>query len=133
VLRPHNREISSALVIAIRWLIILPAMDNVCSSFHLNKSSAVAEIGNRGHNRYGQKIGVWCCAPFAAEGAGSHVTQCGLGRGLLPHQVESSSIQPYGYNKHELKTGGCDGRGELRPHLTQLRLGRGLPPYQVAC
>jgi len=42
-----------------------------------NKSSAVAEMGDRGHNRHGPKIGG--CAPFV--GAGSHVTQCG---GLWP-------------------------------------------------
>jgi len=30
-----------------------------------NKSSAVAEMGDRGHNRHGLKRGGWCCAPFA--------------------------------------------------------------------
>jgi len=29
------------------------------------KSSAVAEMGDRGHNRHGPKRGGWCCAPFA--------------------------------------------------------------------
>jgi len=29
------------------------------------KSSAVAEIGDRGHNRHGRKEGGGCCAPFA--------------------------------------------------------------------
>jgi len=46
-----------------------------------NKSSAVAEMGDRGHNRHG------CCAPFA--GVGPRLLQCGLGRGLLPHQAVS--------------------------------------------
>jgi len=47
--------------------------------------------------------------------------------------VVSSSIQPFGHNRHGPKTGGCAHfRRELRSHLTQRRLGRGLPPYQVA-
>ena len=41
-----------------------------------------------------------CCAPFAWS-----LTQCGLGRGLLPYQVASASIQPFGHNRHEPKTG----------------------------
>jgi len=32
-----------------------------------NKSSAVAEMGDRGHNRHGYKTG-GCCAPFASAG-----------------------------------------------------------------
>jgi len=30
----------------------------------MNKSSAVAEMGDRGHNRHGPKRGGGCCAPF---------------------------------------------------------------------
>jgi len=45
-----------------------------------------------------------CCAPFAGE-LGPRLTQCGLGRGLLPYKVASSSIQPFGHNRHEPKTG----------------------------
>jgi len=53
-----------------------------------------------------------------------HLTQCGLGRGLLPYQVASSSIQSFGHIRHEQKTGGCAPfMGELQPHLTQSRLG----------
>ena len=61
-----------------------------------DKSSAVAEIGDRGHNRHmGLKEGVLC--PF--HGAlGSRLIQCGLCRGQLPYQVASSSIQPFGQN-----------------------------------
>jgi len=33
------------------------------------------------------------------------LTQCGLGRGLLLYQVASSSIQPFGHNRHEPKMG----------------------------
>jgi len=38
----------------------------------------------------------WELCPF--RGAGSHVTQCGWGRGLSPCQVSSWSIQPFGCN-----------------------------------
>jgi len=47
----------------------------------LEKSSAVAEMGDHGHNRYAPKRG-GCCAPFA---------ESGLGRGLLAYQAASSS------------------------------------------
>jgi len=58
----------------------------------VNKSSAVAEMGDRGHNRHGPKRWGALC-PFRAE-VGPRLIQCGLGRGLLPYQVASSSIQP---------------------------------------
>ena len=71
--------------------------------------------------------------PVSRGEPGPRLTQCGLGRDLLPYQVASSSIQPFGHNRHGPKTGGCAPfMGGLRPHLTQRRLGRGLPPYQVA-
>ena len=50
-------------------------------------------MGDRGHNSHGPKRG-GCWAPFA--GAGTRPVQCGLGRGLLPYQAASSSIQPFG-------------------------------------
>jgi len=50
----------------------------------------------------GQKEGT-CRAPFAEELV-SRLTQCGLSRG--PYQVASSSIQPFGDNRHLQKTGG---------------------------
>ena len=62
-----------------------------------NKSSAVAEIGDRlatmgmGRKRGGAAVGVG--SPLAP-----HLTQCGLGRGLALYQVASSSIQPFGHN-----------------------------------
>ena len=97
-----------------------------------NKSSAVAEMGDRGHNRHAPKRG-GCCAPFAGEELGPCLTQCGLGRGLLPYQVASSSIQHLATIDMGRKLGGCAPfRGELRPHRTQRRVGRGLPPYQMA-
>jgi len=102
-------------------------------------------MGDRGHNRHGPKRGRPC--PFHGGGElGPRLTQCGLGRGLLPYQVASSSIQPFGYKAVRQTLGmGCAfflwaenwgpctfRGGELGPHLTQYRLGRGLPPYQVA-
>jgi len=98
-----------------------------------NKSSAVAEMGDRGHNRHAPKRG-GLLYPFRGGELGPHLTQCGLGRRLLPYQVASSSIQPFGHNRHGPKIGwGCAlfSKGKLGPHLIS-RLSRGLPPYQVA-
>ena len=87
-----------------------------------------------GHNRHGLKRGGLLC-PYRGR-AGSHLTQCGLGRGLPLDQVVSWSIQPFGNNKHGPKIWGGSapllGRGLRSPHLTQSRLGRGLPPHQAA-
>ena len=53
--------------------------------FHY-KSSAVAEMGDRGHNKHGPKRGRLLCSFCGGEGkAGSPVTQCGLGQGILPY------------------------------------------------
>jgi len=61
-----------------------------------NKTSAVAEMGDRGHNRHGPKRGG---GAFPFRGAlGTRLIQCGLRRGLLPYQVASSSIQSFGHN-----------------------------------
>ena len=84
----------------------------------LYKSSAVAEMGDCGHNRHGPKRG-GCCAPFAGE---LGLTQCGLCRGLLPYQVASSSIHPFGHNRHEPKTEGLPpfrGGGAATPSNTK--------------
>ena len=54
-----------------------------CAKFH--KSSAVAEMGDCGHNTHGPTIGGLLC--LLRGGAGPRITQCGLGRGLLPYQV----------------------------------------------
>jgi len=44
-----------------------------------NKSSALAEMGDRGHNKHGPKR-EGGCAPFTVEGElGPHLKQCGLG------------------------------------------------------
>ena len=74
-------------------------------------------MGDRGHNIHGPKRGGGCSAHFAGE-LGPCLTQCGLSRGLLPYQVASSSIQLFGHNRHESKTGGCatfTGEGSCDP------------------
>jgi len=82
-----------------------------------------------GHNRHGPKIGGCTCLGVEL---GSHLAQCGLGRGLSPCQVPSWSIRPFGYNRHGPKIVGSAPfwGGELGPHLTQYHLGRCLPLYQ---
>ena len=51
----------------------------------------------------GRKDGGLLC-PFRAE-MGPRLKHCGLGRGLLPYQVASSSIQPFGHDRHGSKAG----------------------------
>jgi len=51
----------------------------------------------------GRKEGV-CCAPFVGK-LRPRLIQCGLDRGLLRYQVASSSIQPFGHNRHGPKLG----------------------------
>jgi len=57
-----------------------------------NKSSAVAEMGDRlATIDMGRKEG-GCCAPFGGEGVGElgpNLTQCRLGLGLPQYQVVS--------------------------------------------
>ena len=57
--------------------------------WHLDPSSHLATT------YMGQRLGY---APLAEGVLGSHLTQCGQGRGLPPCQVSSSYIQPFGYN-----------------------------------
>jgi len=57
-------------------------------------------MGDRDHNRHGPKRGGGLLCPIS-RGAGT----CGLGRGLLPYQVASSSIQAFGRNRHGPKLG----------------------------
>ena len=71
------------------------------------KSSAVAEMGDRGHNRHGPKRwGLGAAVPLWRR-AGTPSNTMRPGRGLLPYKVASSSIQPFGHSRHELKTEGC--------------------------
>ena len=62
------------------------------TKWHLDPSSRLASID------MGRKVG-GCCASFYGE-LNSRLTQCGLGRGLLPYHVASSSTQPFGHNRH---------------------------------
>jgi len=55
---------------------------------YLYKSSAVAEMGDRGHNRHGPKR-VGGAVPRSQGELSPHVTQSRLGRGLTPNQVAS--------------------------------------------
>jgi len=56
----------------------------------------------------GQKVGAGAAMPLSRE-LEPRLVQCGLGRGLLPYQAASSSIQSFGHNRHEQKIGwgGC--------------------------
>jgi len=97
-----------------------------------NKSSAVIDMGNHGHNRHGPKRG-GCCAPFVgAAGSPSNTMWPGPRYTSVPSGI--LSIQPFGHNGHwGSKLGAVPLLGaELRPHLTQGRLRQGLPLYQVA-
>jgi len=108
------RKVREVLRSSCLWMYIALAYLN------LNMSSAVAEMGDRCHNRHGPKKGSCCSARLA----GPRLTQCGLDS----YFRASSSIQQFGHNRHEPKTGGCAPfRGKLRPHLTPRRLSRGLP------
>jgi len=58
-----------------------------------NKSSAVAEMGDRlATIDMGRKVGRRCCGG-AGSPLGHHLRQCGLGPGLPLYQVASWSIQ----------------------------------------
>ena len=52
----------------------------------LNKSSAVAEMGDRARENWAEKWGL--LSPFVGE-LGPHLIQCRTGRGLPPHKVAS--------------------------------------------
>jgi len=52
-----------------------------------------------------KSAGLLC--PFPWGELGPDLTQCVLGRGLLPYQVASWSIQAFGHNRHGPKIGGC--------------------------
>jgi len=78
---------------------------SLCLSLaYLNKSSAVAEMSDRDHNKHGPKREE-AAVPLSRGSWDPRLTQCGLGRGLLPYQVASSSIHPFGHNRHGPKIG----------------------------
>jgi len=64
----------------------------------------VAEMGDHGHHsRHGPKRGGAAVLLSRRDGALSNTMW--PGRGLLPYQVESSSVQPFGHNRHGPKIG----------------------------
>jgi len=50
-------------------------------------------MGDRVRAKWTKNRGLLCKFPWGE--LGPHLTQCGLGRGLSPYQVASSSIQPF--------------------------------------
>ena len=54
-------------------------------------------MGDRGHNRHGPKRGGGVLCPFRGA-QGTRIIQRGLCGGLLPYQVASSFIKPFGHN-----------------------------------
>ena len=79
-------------------------LDKDARIVYFYKTSAVAEMGDRGHSRHGPKRG--SAVPLSWGELGPRLTQYGLGRGLLPYHVKYLSIQPFSHNKNEPKTGG---------------------------
>ena len=95
----------------------------------LDKSSTVAEMGDRDHNRHEPKRG-GCCAPFAG-GAGSPSNTVAWAEVYFRTKWRLHPSSRLATIDMGRKLGGCAFL-ELRPHLTQRRLGRSLPQYQVA-
>ena len=79
-------------------------------------------MGDRGHNRHGPKRVGEAAVPLSrGRELGPRLTQCGLGWGLLPYEVASLSIQPFGHNRHGRKLGvppGFGGEGAGSPSNT---------------
>ena len=63
------------------------------------RSSALADMGD-GLATIDTGRKVRGCCTFSVGVAGSHLTQCRLGRGRSPHQVASWSIQPFGRREY---------------------------------
>ena len=109
---------------------------NTTSTFNtrLDKSSAVAEMGTVATIDMGRKDGRGAAVPFRTE-LGPRLIQCGLGRGLHPYQVASSSIQPFGHNKHGAENWVVVGVPSVLGVAGSLSntksIGPSLPPYQV--
>jgi len=116
----------------------------ICVSWNLNycncrnKSSAVAEMGDRARAKWAEKWRVlypfpWG-APFCGKELGPHLVQCRLGRGIPPYQVASWSIQPFGHSRHwaAIESAMSFPWGSWVPKYNTIWLGRGLSPYKVA-
>ena len=112
-----------------------PASPPQYDTIQYYKSSAVAEMGDRGHGRHGPKGGRAAVPLLRVAGTQFNTMWC-LRRDLLRYKVASSSIKPFAHNRHEPKIGLAwvclFFWRELGPHRIQSHLVRGLPPYQVA-
>ena len=97
-----------------------------------NKSSAVAEMGDHGHNRHGPKRGG---AVPLREGVElePHLTQCCPPEAYLRTKwhLDPSSHLATIYTDRKVGAVSLFRGVELGPHLTQCGLHWGLPPYQV--
>jgi len=111
------------------WCVERDCLFSVYPLAYLNKSSAVAEMGDRlakidGPERRG------CCPPFRVwEELGPRLTQCRLGRGLQPHQVVSWYIQPFRHNTPTLQRQRSDNIGRTvfvncRPSVCRLSVSK---------
>jgi len=116
----HNRHApkSGGLLCPFPWESWVPsntlwAEAYLPTNWHLAPSSHLATTD------MGRKLGA---VPLLGRELGSHLTQCGLGRGLSPHQVAFWSIQPFGNKRHGPNIGGCVSLGELGLPLTQCGL-----------
>jgi len=89
-----------------------------CPLAYLNKSSAVAKMGDRGYNRHGPKRG-GCYAPFAEAGTPSNT----MWPGPRPTSMPSAILihPPFCHNRHGPKNGGSTPFMErgLGPHLSR--------------
>jgi len=71
------------------------------------KSSAVGEMGDRGHNRHGPKREGGAVPLSGVSRVPSNTMWPGPRSTSVPSGVfNSSSIQPFEHNRHERKTGG---------------------------
>jgi len=70
---------------------------------YINKTSAVAEMGDRGHNRHGLKRGGGAAVTLSrTAGTPSNTMSPGPRSTSV---LASSSIQPFGHNRHGPKIG----------------------------
>jgi len=64
----------------------------------LYKSSAIAKMGDRGHNRHGPKRGGGA-VPLSRSAGNPSNTMWSSRRSILLYQVATSFIQPFGHNR----------------------------------
>jgi len=93
---------------------------NQHSTCNKNMSSAVAEMGDRGHNRYGPKRGD--AVPLSrggGAGSPSNTLWPGPRSTSVPSTILIWSVQPFGHNRHGAKIGGLPfwGRGARSPSI----------------